>query len=188
MTFEKEIRWHGRGGHGLVSASLLLCDMAVRKGYYAQSIPVFGAERRGAPTRVYTRISDQPIRKRSGIRNPDVVMITDRSLLFLVDPLNGLKKDGAIIINTDDLTDDVKKAVDGYKVIPVNAVEISLNADLKVGGIPVVTIPLLGALMKLLNVIDLETAKKVISERWRRELAEKNIKALEIALEVIKIG
>ena len=188
MTFEKEIRWHGRGGHGLVSASLLLCDMAVRKGYYAQSIPVFGAERRGAPTRVYTRISDNPIRKRSGIRNPDIVMITDRSLLFLIDPLKGLKRDGVVIINTDELTDEIKNAVNGYRVIPVNAIEISLNADLKVGGIPVVTIPLLGALMKVIEIIDLETAKEVILERWRRELAERNIKALEIALEVIKVG
>lgn len=188
MTYEKEIRWHGRGGHGLVSTSLLLCDMAVRKGYYAQSIPVFGAERRGAPTRVYTRISDLFIRKRSGIRNPDIVMLTDRSLLFIANPLDGLKRDGIVIINTDEITNEVGEALDNFKVIPVNAVDIALKADLKVGGIPVVTIPLLGALLKILGIIDLETAKEVVYERWRREIADRNMNALEITLEVVEVG
>lgn len=186
MTFSVEIRWHGRGGHGIVSASNLLCEMAMLKGYYGLSIPIFGAERRGAPTKVFTRISSRPIYKRSEIVNPDMVVITDASLLHIVDPLKGLKKDGVVVINSHRMGDAEKEMLKGYKVVPVNAVEIAMKADLKVGGIPVVTIPLMGAILKVLRIIDLETAEKVIRDRWEGSLGDKNIKALELAMEVIK--
>ena len=186
MTYKVEIRWHGRGGHGLVSTSNLLCEMVVRKGYYAQSIPIFGAERRGAPTQVFTRISDRPIRKRSEIKNPDIVVVTDPSLFNIIDPLHGLVNDGVVIVNASEDTEIPSE--DGFKIIKVNAVEISIKSGLTVGGIPVVTIPLMGALLKVLGIVDLETAEEVIRERWREEIADRNIKALEIASEVVEIG
>jgi len=181
-----EIRWHGRGGHGIVSASNLLCEMAMRKGYYGISIPIFGAERRGAPTKVYTRISSRPIYKRSEIKNPDMVVITDATLLHIVDPLNGLKKGGYVVINSHRLGEDDMSLLSKYNVIPINAVDIALKADLRVGGIPVVTIPLLGGILKVIGIINLDTAVSVIREKWEGELGEKNVKALEMAMEVIK--
>lgn len=186
MQYYKEIRWHGRGGHGIVSTSNILCEMAVLKGYYAQSIPVFGAERRGAPTRASTRISDKPIYRRSEVKEPDIVVVTDSTLFNIVDPLNGLKGDGVVIVNVDNvdkLGEDVRSK---YRVIPVNAIDISLKVGLTVGGIPVVTIPLLGALIKVLGIIDLDTAIRVLRSKWEGGLAEKNIKALEMALEVVE--
>jgi len=188
MTYKLEIRWHGRGGHGLVSASNLLAEIVAKKGYYAQSIPVFGAERRGAPTRVFTRISDRPIRTRSGIKNPDIVIITDRHLLDIVDPLSGLKDGGYVILNVDRLTEDEKIRLSKYKVIPLNAVEIALKADLKVGGIPLVNIPLLGALLKLIKLVDYETAVSVFRDRWSGDILTKNINALKYAMEVVEIA
>ena len=186
MSFSVEIRWHGRGGHGIVSASNLLCEMAMRKGYYGISIPIFGAERRGAPTKVYTRISSKPIFKRSEVRNPDMVVITDASLLHIVDPLRGLKDGGTVVINSHRMGEQELRLLKGYKVVPVNAVEIAIKADLRVGGIPVVTIPLLGGILKVLNIIDLSTAEAVIREKWEGELGERNVKALEMAMEVIR--
>jgi len=186
LTFSIEIRWHGRGGHGIVSASNLLCEMAMRKGYYGLSIPIFGAERRGAPTKVYTRISSRPIYKRSEVANPDMVVITDASLLHIVDPLRGLKKDGVIVINSHGMSNDDYKMLEGYRVVAINAVDIAIKSDLKVGGIPVVTTPLLGGILKVLNIIDLDTAEEVIREKWEGALGEKNIKALEMTMEVIR--
>lgn len=186
MTFSVEMRWHGRGGHGIVSASNLLCEMAMRKGYYGLSIPIFGAERRGAPTKVYTRISSRPIYRRSEVRNPDMVVITDASLLHIVDPLKGLKRNGIVVINSHRMGSEEGRLLRNYRVVPVNAVEIALKADLTVSGIPVVTIPLMGGILKVLKIIDLDTAVEVIMDRWEGALAEKNVKALELAMEVIK--
>lgn len=186
LTFSVEIRWHGRGGHGIVSASNLLCEMAMRKGYYGLSIPIFGAERRGAPTKVYTRISSRPIFKRSAVTKPDMVVITDASLLHIVDPLRGLKRNGVVVINSHRMGNKEEGMLKGYKVIPVNAVEIAMKVDLRVGGIPVVTIPLMGGILKVLRVIDLDTAERVIRDRWEGPLGEKNVRALELAMEVIK--
>jgi pyruvate ferredoxin oxidoreductase gamma subunit len=186
LTYKVEIRWHGRGGHGLVSTSNLLCEMVVRKGYYAQSIPIFGAERRGAPTQVFTRISDSPIRKRSEIKNPDIVIVTDPSLFNIIDPLHGLVDKGIVIVNANESTEISSE--NNFKIIKVNAVEISLESGLTVGGIPVVTIPLMGALLKILGIVDLKTVEEVIRERWRPEIAERNIKALKMASEVVEIG
>jgi len=186
VSFRLDIRWHGRGGHGLVSTSILLCSIAVRRGLYALSIPIFGAERRGAPTRVYTRISNKPIRRRSGIKKPDIVVITDKSLLTIVNPLHGLKDNGIVIINAERLSENEYKMVSKYKVYTINAVELAIKADLKVGGIPVVTIPMLGALLKVIKIIPPDIAFDVIKERWHGELAEKNINALKLGLEVIK--
>jgi len=185
MTYMLEIRWHGRGGHGLVSASNLLAEIVARKGFYSQSIPVFGAERRGAPTRVFTRISDRPIKRRSGIKNPDVIVITDRHLLFMVNPLDGLKENGYIFINVDELNSDEKSLLSKYRVVTLNAVEISLKADLKVGGIPLINIPLLGALLKVLKLASYEDAEAVFKRRWSGDILEKNLKALKYAMEVV---
>jgi len=185
MTYTLEIRWHGRGGHGLVSASNLLAEIVAMKGFYSQSIPVFGAERRGAPTRVFTRISDKPIKKRSGIKNPDVIVITDRHLLTMVDPLNGLKDGGYVFINVDELTDEERKMLSPYKVITLNAVEIALKADLKVSGIPLVNIPLLGALLKVLKLAEYKDAETVFKKRWEGDILRKNLDALKYAMEVV---
>src|SRR5512139_3269449 len=95
-----EIRWHGRGGQGAVTSVELLALAAIEEGKYAQGFPAFGPERRGAPVLAFNRIDDKPIKVRSGIYHPDVVVVLDSSLVKLVNITEGLKPDGILIVNT----------------------------------------------------------------------------------------
>jgi len=169
-----EIRWHGRGGHGIVVASHILGEMVLTKGLYSLSIPLFGAERRGAPVMVVTRIDEKPILKRSTETNPDVVIITDRRLMNMVDVLSGLKEKGLIVINADRIDDELAKYFKGFKVSHVDAVSISEKHGLKVGGLPVISIPLLGAFIKATNIVDIEDGMNALRRHWGGELGEKN--------------
>ena len=96
-----EIRWHGRGGQGAKTAALLLADVAFQTGKNVQGFPEYGPERMGAPITAYNRISDNEIRVHSNIYDPDYVVVVDESLLETVHVTDGLKKDGAIVINTE---------------------------------------------------------------------------------------
>ena len=100
MSNLTEIRWHGRGGQGAKTASLLLADVAFNTGKYVQGFPEYGPERMGAPITAYNRISEDQIRVHSNIYYPDYVVVVDESLLDSVDVTKGLKEDGAIVINT----------------------------------------------------------------------------------------
>ena len=110
-----EIRWHGRGGQGAKTAALLLADVAFNTGKHVQGFPEYGPERMGAPITAYDRISDNPIRVHSNIYEPDFVVVVDDTLLHSVDVTNGLKEDGAILINTVKELDEVKPLLNGYK-------------------------------------------------------------------------
>ena len=104
-----EIRWHGRGGQGAKTASLLLADAAFNTGKYIQGFPEYGPERMGAPITAYNRISDTPIRIHSNIYEPDYVVVVDDSLIGAVDVTSGLKDNGAIVINTNEDIDSLRK-------------------------------------------------------------------------------
>ena len=122
-----EIRWHGRGGQGAKTASLLLADAAFNTGKYIQGFPEYGPERMGAPITAYNRISDDPITVHSNIYNPDYVVVVDDSLLDCVDVTAGLKDTGAIVINTTMDGEDLKKHLKGYagEIYSINARKIS---------------------------------------------------------------
>ena len=124
-----EIRWHGRGGQGAKTASLLLADAAFNTGKYIQGFPEYGPERMGAPITAYNRISDMPIRVHSNIYEPDYVVVVDDTLLDCVDVTAGLKDTGAIIINTTRTPDEVRPLLKGYqgKVCTIDAKTISLD-------------------------------------------------------------
>ena len=99
MSNVLEIRWHGRGGQGAKTASLLLADVAFNTGKYVQGFPEYGPERMGAPITAYNRISPEPIRVHSNIYDPEYVVVVDETLLESVDVTKGLKKEGAIVIH-----------------------------------------------------------------------------------------
>ena len=109
-----EIRWHGRGGQGAKTASLLLADAAFNTGKYIQGFPEYGPERMGAPITAYNRISDTPIRIHSNIYEPDYVVVVDDSLIGAVDVTSGLKDNGAIVINTNEDIDSLRKKLNGF--------------------------------------------------------------------------
>lgn len=130
MSNTLEIRWHGRGGQGAKTAALLLADVAFKTGAYVQGFPEYGPERMGAPITAFNRISDKEIRVHSNIYDPDLVVVVDESLLSSVDVTAGLKKEGAIIINTSKSADEVRGELRGYegKVYTVDARKISTEA------------------------------------------------------------
>ena len=125
-----EIRWHGRGGQGAKTASLLLADAAFNTGKYIQGFPEYGPERMGAPMTAYNRISTTPIRVHSNVYEPDYVVVVDDTLLSAVDVTSGLKEDGAILINTTKTIDEIKPLLKGYKgsVYTIDARKISVDA------------------------------------------------------------
>ena len=106
-----EIRWHGRGGQGAKTASLLLADAAFNTGKYIQGFPEYGPERMGAPITAYNRISNNPITIHSNIYEPDYVVVVDDTLLDSVDVTSGLKNSGAIVINTTQDADYIKSRI-----------------------------------------------------------------------------
>lgn len=122
-----EIRWHGRGGQGAKTASLLLADAAFNTGNYIQGFPEYGPERMGAPITAYNRISKTPIRMHSNIYEPDFVVIVDDSLIGTVDLTKGLKKEGAILINSNKSPKEIKEKLNNFsgKIYVIDASKIS---------------------------------------------------------------
>ncbi len=180
-----EIRWHGRGGQGAVTAAMILAEAAIYQGKYAQAFPEFGAERRGAPVKAYTRISDEPIYTRAPIIEPNAVVVLDPSLspsLYV----EGLKKDGLLIINTKKSIAEIKKDVgrDDIKIARVDATKIALEI-LKA---PFVNMAMLGAVAKVIPVIDVSYIEEAIKENFRPKIAEANIQAMRRALNEVEIA
>ena len=168
-----EIRWHGRGGQGGVTSAELLAKAAYRDGHKGvQAFPYFGAERRGAPVKAFTRISDEPINVRSQIYTPDIVAILDPGIVDLIDPMEGLKENGTIIINTPKAPTDFHYGT--AKVFTYDGTGIALKHNLLVAGLPVVNTTMLGAFAKATSLVKLETVQNVIKEKWPGKVGERN--------------
>jgi len=182
-----EICLHGRGGQGAVTAANLLVAAALKDGNKGvQAFPLFGAERRGAPVRAFARISDEEIHLRSEIRNPDIVIVLDETIMDLVDVLKGLKKDGIILINTRRKPSDFEFS-NKYGVCTVDATAIAINNDIMVGGIPVVNTPILGAVPRILNKVTLDAIQAIVKKKWKGELGIKNVKATQEAFDLAEV-
>ena len=145
-----EIRWHGRGGQGAKTASLLLADAAFNTGKYIQGFPEYGPERMGAPITAYNRISSSPITIHSNIYEPDYVVVVDDSLLEAVDVTAGLKPDGAIVINSTKDNEYIKSKLKDYQgdVYKIDARKISEEAL----GKYFPNTPMLAAIVKVSNI------------------------------------
>ena len=185
-----EIRWHGRGGQGAKTASLLLADAAFNTGKYIQGFPEYGPERMGAPITAYNRISNTPIRIHSNIYEPDYVVVVDDSLLEAVDVTAGLKPDGAIVINTTKGGDELKSLLNGYTgdVYTIDARKISLETL----GKYFPNTPMLAAIVKVSGVIEEKDFLADMEGSFKHKFAKKpeviegNMKALEMALKEVK--
>ncbi len=181
-----EIRWHGRGGQGAKTASLLLADAAFNTGKYIQGFPEYGPERMGAPITAYNRISTKPITIHSNIYEPDYVVVVDDSLLESVDVTAGLKEDGAIVINTTKDVDYIKKNLKGYKgeIYTIDAREISLQTL----GKYFPNTPMLAAIVHVTGIMSDEDFLADMQGSFKHKFAKKpeviegNMKALEMAL------
>ena len=184
-----EIRWHGRGGQGAKTASLLLADAAFNTGKYIQGFPEYGPERMGAPITAYNRISNTPIRIHSNIYEPDYVVVVDDSLLEAVDVTAGLKLDGAIVINTTKSGDELKSLLNGYTgdIYTIDARKISLETL----GKYFPNTPMLAAIVKVSGVIEEKDFLADMKGSFKHKFAKKpevidgNMKALEMALKEV---
>ena len=185
-----EIRWHGRGGQGAKTASLLLADAAFNTGKYIQGFPEYGPERMGAPITAYNRISTNPITIHSNIYEPDYVVVVDDTLLESVDVTAGLKKEGAIVINTTKDADELRSLLKGYEgaVYKIDARKISIEAL----GKYFPNTPMLAAIVKVSNVMTDEEFLNDMQGSFKHKFAKKpevidgNMKALEMALKEVK--
>ena len=155
-----ELRFHGRGGQGAVTAATILARAALLEGKWAQAIPNFGAERRGAPVEVYARVSDEPIQIHSSVVSPDVVVVLDYELIKIVDVTQGLKQGGIIVINSP--VD--RNPFPGYRTHCVDATRIAKELNLVVSGWPTVNTAMLGALSRATGIVSIDSAVKAISE------------------------
>ena len=187
-----EIRWHGRGGQGAKTASLLLADAAFNTGKYIQGFPEYGPERMGAPITAYNRISDKPITIHSNIYDPDYVVVVDDTLLESVPVTAGLKKEGAIVINTTKSPEYLKEKLNGYdgNIYTIDARKVSEETL----GKYFPNTPMLAAIVKVTGIMSdeafLEDMKGSFKHKFAKkpEVIEGNMKALELALkEVTKI-
>jgi pyruvate ferredoxin oxidoreductase gamma subunit len=182
-----EIRWHSRAGQGAKSASQMLAESALEQGKYVQAFPEYGAERTGAPMRAFNRIGDQPILVRAIIENPDVVVVIDDTLLS-PDIVSGLdEKEGILLVNTVRDFDWIRKRTNFKgKICKVPATDIALQEIGK--GVP--NTAMLGALVKITNVVPLEAIEKRIEKmflsKFGEEIVEKNKKALRRGFEEVE--
>ncbi|HUT70607.1 MAG TPA: 2-oxoacid:acceptor oxidoreductase family protein [Desulfatiglandales bacterium] len=178
-----EIRWHGRGGQGAVTSVEMLALTAIGEGKYAQGFPSFGPERRGAPVAAFNRIDDKQIKIRSAVYNPDAVVVLDSSLVALVNVTEGLKPDGALIVNTSKSPQELKKELNFKgRVATVDASKIAWEEL----GVPITNTTMLGALIKVLGIVKLDSVKEPMEHRFGR-IAQKNLAALKRAHDEVRI-
>ena len=187
-----EIRWHGRGGQGAKTASLLLADAAFNTGKYVQGFPEYGPERMGAPITAYNRISSERSTVHSNIYFPGYVVVVDETLLSAVDVTAGLKKEGAIVINSSKSPADLRPLLKGYegRVCTIDAGKIS-EEEL---GKNFPNTPMLAAIVKVSGVIGEEEFIKDMEGSFKHKFASKpqviegNMRALKRSLEEVQVG
>lgn len=185
-----EIRWHGRGGQGAKTACLLLADAAFNTGKYIQGFPEYGPERMGAPITAYNRIGNNPITIHSNIYEPNYVVVVDDTLLDCVDVTAGLKKDGAIVINTTKDLSEIKPKLKNYEgnIYTIDARSISIEAL----GKYFPNTPMLAAIVKVSQIMSDEAFLADMEGSFKHKFAKKpeviegNMKALELTLAQVK--
>ena len=185
-----EVRWHGRGGQGAKTASQFLGEAALDTGKYIQAFPEYGPERAGAPMRSYTRISDKAITIHSSVTNPDIVVVIDPTLVGSINVTEGLGDKGAILVNTDKSPQDIRKdlKLTKGKVATVDATKISLETL----GIPMPNMPMLGALLKVNQLVSIEELSERVKDKFLKKIGEEktnaNIEGIKKAYNEVKIG
>lgn len=185
-----EICWYGRGGQGSVTAAKLLAESALSEGKFVQAFPEYGPERTGAPVKSFNRISSAPIRLHSQVRNPNILIILDTTLLNIINTSDGVNSDSIIIINTKDSPSEIRHrlGLKNNKIFTVDATKISIE---KIGkNIP--NMPMLGALAKATGIVQLKTIierfKEAYASKFTNEVISGNIEAIKKAYGEVASG
>ena len=185
-----EIRWHGRGGQGVVTAGKLLAETALETGQYFQAFPDYGPERMGAPIRAFTRLSPKPIRVHSQIDAPKVVLVLDPTLLDQVPVAEGLVEDGVMIVNTAMPPSDVR-AITGFATGRVYTVDASHIAIEELGR-EITNTPMLGALARATGFFEINALTAQVrawfAKKLSKDAVDANIRALKRAADEMQEG
>jgi pyruvate ferredoxin oxidoreductase gamma subunit len=185
-----EIRWHGRGGQGVVTAGKMLAEVTLHSGHYFQAFPDYGPERAGAPIRAFTRVSAEPIHKHCQIEKPDIVMVLDPTLLDAIDVTEGLKDSGILVVNTDQSPQTVRDKVGlrTGKVFTVDATRIALETL----GREITNTPMLGAFARATGIVSVEEltaqTRKQFGDKFGKAVVERNVEAIRRAAEETEEG
>ncbi len=191
MSETIEIRWHGRGGQGTVTAAKVLADACLSGGRQVQAFPEYGPERAGAPLRAYNRISERQLRMHCPVLNPTVVAVVDASLLDAIDVTDGAKDDAVFVVNTGRDPKDIRaklKAKPSQKVFTVDASKIAIETI----GRPMPNSSMLGAVNKATAIVDmdvlLEDVKNGFGKKFAQKIIDANLAAVKRGYEEVKQG
>ncbi|WP_182141581.1 2-oxoacid:acceptor oxidoreductase family protein [Schaalia sp. JY-X169] len=182
-----EIRIHGRGGQGVVTASDLVAMAAFHEGHHAQAFPSFGSERTGAPVVSYCRVEDREIRSREPVLEPDIIIVQDPTLLTVMDVFSGLKPGGYALINSSKTLEeleleDVLSKTDADHLVTVPASELAREHL----GRPLPNAALLGAMSALTGLVDIASVEGAIKQRFHGRLGDSNSAAARAAYDYVK--
>ncbi len=180
-----EIRFHGRGGQGAVVASQVLAAAAFGEGKDVQAFPYFGVERRGAPVTAFTKIDENRIRNKAMIYEPDYVVVLEPSLLSAVNVTEGLKENGAILVNTEEDPDTISEMLGVKRVATVPATKIAIENRLGSKAQPIVNTALVGAFARMSGLVSIDSVNKAIIDLPR--FPERNAKAAREAYDAVVI-
>jgi pyruvate ferredoxin oxidoreductase gamma subunit len=182
-----EIRWHGRGGQGAVTAAKIVAQAAHFKGYQGvTAAPSFGAERRGVPVSALTRVSTEEIAVVSQVENPNAVVVLDQSLLKYQEVISGLGSGGWLVVNSWLHPKELNIKGD-FNVATADATKVCRDLGLMVGGLPMVNTAMLGALACATQIVDMPSIKKAIRKRFSNSSVDINLTAIEKTYEVTKL-
>ena len=175
-----EIRWHGRGGQGAVTAAKLTAEAALKLDQYFQASPEYGPERMGAPIQAFTRISPEPINIHCNVTNPGIVAVLDPTLLPVVDVTQGMPDDGVLVINTEMSPAEVRAAseIEKQKIFTVDASKIAIECI----GRAIPNTPMLGAMLKATHIMEVDKVAEHIrssfGKKFSQEIIDGNVQAL----------
>ena len=182
-----EIRWHGRGGQGAITAAKIIAQAAYLEGYQGvTAAPSFGAERRGAPVSASTRISPQPVMVISQVEEPEVVVVLDDTLLRDRDVIGGLGRGGWLVVNSRQRPDELEVNGD-FNIATADATRVCQELGLIVAGLTVVNTAILGALVRATELVDIANIEKVIRERFSDSLVDNNLTAVRKTYEITRL-
>ncbi|MEA2071179.1 MAG: 2-oxoacid:acceptor oxidoreductase family protein [Asgard group archaeon] len=180
-----DIRFHGRGGQGVVTASRLAAEAALVEDKYVHAFPAFGPERAGAPIEGFTRISAEEFSIKTEIHHPDIIVILDPSLIGAIDLGKGLKDGGIVIANYPGSMADLKKNIGIKKKVTYHKVNATKIADEELGR-PITNTVMLGALVKVTGIVKLDNVCEATAQRFKGTIGEKNVRAIKRAYKEVK--
>ena len=182
-----EIRFHGMGGQGAVMGALMLAEAAFTEGKYAQKIPVYGGMRRGGDVTVFLRLDDKPIRRTSGIYEPDALVVLDPTLVDHPPVKSGLKKGGVAVVNWARDPKEVDLGVPLSKLVTIDATQISSEV-FGVRAIPIVNTIMMGAIAKATDWVELESLFEPIMHTFPGRIGELNVQACKRGYEAAEVA